>query len=103
MDFDGIAGNEGENKMNELLTLPTRSECEAAEQRAYEEHYKVDWIDDVDEADMRELMRLMWSTIIDSNDELRDKYLILLALMDRSADIHCQRYAVKNAHHFLKG
>lgn len=93
--------------MNEHI--PTRQECREATEDAFNERYESgEWLEDLNEHDMRDLLRQMWArriateTDVHANDALLAKFFGITELLDNQADALCQRYADEHFGEFLK-
>jgi hypothetical protein len=91
--------------MNDLL--PTNEDCREAMEEAFDAHYEGDWIADVSEDDMREVMRRVWMIMQAVRDENGDtytreqKYAEIWSILDRSATAHSRIYSEEHWSNYL--
>lgn len=87
-----------------LPSVPSREKCAAARQHAFDDHFvSGEWVNDLNEIDAKELLKLLWSERIEHYRAPEVRLAIMAERFDIWANHHCTAFAEKHEEDYLEG
>lgn len=100
-DLLSIASTPAMTSKRAAIRMPSPDQEHQAKLRALESHYALDWIDDLSDDDVRDLVRKMWH-MTSLPGQLPQKYTDVVSIMTDRAHNTCMRHAEKNWTDYLE-